>query len=64
MSDVASVKNMLMNYQLDDIRDVSAGAATFYVWVIGEKLQFCDIAHLHSYLEYLVWRQKWHSIRN
>lgn len=27
------VRELLKNFELDEIRDVSAGAATFYVWV-------------------------------
>ena len=26
-------KQLLSNFDLDDVRDVSAGAATFYAWV-------------------------------
>lgn len=43
MSVVNRVKHMLMNYQLDDIRDVSAGAATFYVWVTNFLLNYYKV---------------------
>jgi len=33
MNVALKVKEMLTNYQLNEIRDTSAGAATFYVWV-------------------------------
>ena len=28
-------KHLLSDFDLDDVRDVSAGAATFYAWVSG-----------------------------
>lgn len=33
-TDAKRAKALLDKYELDEIRDVSAGAATFYVWVI------------------------------
>lgn len=35
MSLAFKVKDLLKNYELNEIRDTSAGAATFYVWVSG-----------------------------
>lgn len=28
-------KSILLKYDIDEVRDVSAGAATFYLWVSG-----------------------------
>lgn len=33
-TDAKRAKTLLDKFELDEIRDVSAGAATFYVWVI------------------------------
>lgn len=33
MPTASRAKELLSKYGLDDVRDVSAGAATFYVWV-------------------------------
>ena len=31
-------KQLIVSYQLDEVRDVSAGAATFYLWVWNNLL--------------------------
>lgn len=36
----ARIKTLLGAYELDEIRDVSAGAATFYLWVCAAEFQF------------------------
>lgn len=35
-------KTLLGSFELDDVRDISAGAATFFVWVRLESMFVCQ----------------------
>ena len=51
--DIASAaKRILSQYEVDEVRDVSAGAATFFVWVSEEKqfqIVFLNTYQIHQY---------------
>lgn len=43
----AHAKQLLSTHELDEIRDVSAGAATFYLWVNIAHAYVCINTDLH-----------------
>jgi len=42
METAIKAKNKMAAFELDDVRDVSAGAATFYLWVSAAELHLSN----------------------